>query len=259
MRSQRKRDEYTWSEDQTTTHYESRQLRYLQRQPSSNEPSFWQLDETLELIDDDDDDDEGVPFAHARGRTRAWLWSSAAGSGLIAAVLFGRVLLDSSGDAHAAPPPPQVSSTELAEPQPSAAMTPPSVDTFIAAPVAPEQQSAGEVSRPAALSAHPQHPSASRGHTHIESAARDEHEHIEEAPSAPPANAAPGTLRINSRPWSQVFIDERLIGNTPQLDIQLPAGSHKVRLTNPEFGMTKVFSVRVIAGETVTRVETLEE
>jgi serine/threonine-protein kinase len=66
-------------------------------------------------------------------------------------------------------------------------------------------------------------------------------------------------VRINSRPWSQVFIDERLIGNTPQLDISLPAGSHTVRLTNPEFGMSKVFSLQVRAGETVTRVETLDE
>ncbi len=84
-----------------------------------------------------------------------------------------------------------------------------------------------------------------------------EQEHVSN--SEPPPTAAPGTLRINSRPWSQVFVDDRLIGNTPQLDISLPAGSHKVRLTNPEFGMSKVISLHVRAGETVTRVETLEE
>ena len=267
MKSQRKRDEYVfddwasvhgrllpWSEDQTTTHYESAPLRFLQRQPSSNEPSFWQLDETLELTEEDD------PLARASGRTDAWLLSSAAGSGLIAAVLFGRVLLYSGGDAHAAPPAPQVLSTQLAPPQPSAANPPLSADTV----EAPQPQSAIEVSHPAAPSERAQHLSTSHGHTRIEPAARDEHlpEHVGHTPSiehAPPPTAAPGTLRINSRPWSQVFIDDRLIGNTPQLDISLPAGSHAVRLTNPEFGMSKVFSVRVPAGETVTRVETLEE
>jgi serine/threonine-protein kinase len=68
-----------------------------------------------------------------------------------------------------------------------------------------------------------------------------------------------GTLRINSRPWSQVFIDGRLMGNTPQMGVRLPVGRYTVRLTNPELGMTKTIIVHVAAGELVTRVETLEE
>lgn len=77
---------------------------------------------------------------------------------------------------------------------------------------------------------------------------------------APPtaASGAPGTLRINSRPWSQVFIDGRLIGNTPQMSVSVPAGSYSVRLSNPELGMSKTFTVHVGAGELVTRVESLE-
>lgn len=68
-----------------------------------------------------------------------------------------------------------------------------------------------------------------------------------------------GVLRINSRPWSQVFVDGQLIGNTPQREISLSPGQHTVRLTNAEFGMSKAFNVKVDAGETVSRFETLEE
>lgn len=70
--------------------------------------------------------------------------------------------------------------------------------------------------------------------------------------------AALGTLRINSRPWSQVFIDGRLIGNTPQMSVPIAAGRHTVRLENPELGMSKTVIVHVTAGEIVTRVESLE-
>jgi len=72
------------------------------------------------------------------------------------------------------------------------------------------------------------------------------------------ASASMGTLRINSRPWSQVFIDGRLIGNTPQMSLSVPAGRYTVRLTNPELGMSKTFIVHVPAGELVTRIESLQ-
>jgi hypothetical protein len=80
-------------------------------------------------------------------------------------------------------------------------------------------------------------------------------------PPAAPASAgkgAPGTLRINSRPWSQVFIDGRLIGNTPQMAVSVPAGRYTVRLSNPELGMSKTITIQIAAGELVTRIETLE-
>jgi serine/threonine-protein kinase len=73
------------------------------------------------------------------------------------------------------------------------------------------------------------------------------------------ARGVPAMLRINSRPWSQIFIDGKWIGNTPQLGIQLSAGNHSVRLVNSEFGMSKTFTVKLAAGEQVTRVETLTE
>lgn len=66
-----------------------------------------------------------------------------------------------------------------------------------------------------------------------------------------------GTLRINTRPWSQVFVDGRLIGNTPQMNISLPAGAHTITLVNSEFNIRETISVTIHAGQTETRSLTL--
>jgi len=73
-----------------------------------------------------------------------------------------------------------------------------------------------------------------------------------ERPKAVPG--ANGILRINSRPWSQVVVDGRVIGNTPQMSITLEAGSHTVTLINSEFGYKKTLKVVVQAGEVVTKI-----
>jgi hypothetical protein len=70
---------------------------------------------------------------------------------------------------------------------------------------------------------------------------------------------AHGTLRINSRPWSQVYVDGKLIGNTPQMSIDVKAGAHNVRLVNSEFSMSKILELDVAPGEVVSRVELLDE
>ena len=78
------------------------------------------------------------------------------------------------------------------------------------------------------------------------------------APAAAPASkAGMGTLRINTRPWSQVKVDGRAVGNTPQMNLQLSAGSHTVTLTNPDFGINKSVVIDIKPDSTVTRVLTL--
>ncbi len=73
------------------------------------------------------------------------------------------------------------------------------------------------------------------------------------APLAAPA-AGKGILRVNSRPWSQVFVDGRMLGNTPQMALQLGAGTHTVKLSNPQMGLSKTFSVTIKAGQSETKV-----
>jgi serine/threonine-protein kinase len=68
-----------------------------------------------------------------------------------------------------------------------------------------------------------------------------------------------GTLRINSRPWSRVYVDGRLIGDTPQTGIVLGAGRHTVTLVNAQFDLRKVLTVELKPGQTVTKVIALSE
>jgi hypothetical protein len=78
----------------------------------------------------------------------------------------------------------------------------------------------------------------------------------EKAESTVAANAparAHGVLRVNSLPWADVYVNDLRIGATPQLDLRLPAGRHKVRLVNPEFELVKGFSVQIEAGKTLTK------
>jgi hypothetical protein len=79
------------------------------------------------------------------------------------------------------------------------------------------------------------------------------------ASSAASGSRDAGILRINSRPWAQVFIDGRLVGYTPQRGINLTPGEHAVRLVNPTFAMSKTLHVRIAQGQQVTRSEMLEE
>ena len=63
-----------------------------------------------------------------------------------------------------------------------------------------------------------------------------------------------GTLRINSTPAASIYVDGRLQGTTPQLDIRVPPGRRRITLINREFNIRRVFSVTVEAGHTTTRV-----
>ena len=67
-----------------------------------------------------------------------------------------------------------------------------------------------------------------------------------------------GTLRINSRPWSKVYVDGRLVGNTPQMGLLLDSGKHTVTLVNPDFSLRKVLTVNIKRGDTVTKIVNLE-
>lgn len=50
------------------------------------------------------------------------------------------------------------------------------------------------------------------------------------APAAPPAE--PGFLTVVVEPWARVWIDDRLVGETPLGKQELSAGEHRIRLEN---------------------------
>lgn len=75
------------------------------------------------------------------------------------------------------------------------------------------------------------------------------------SPAASPATSSDtGMLRINSRPWSQVSVDGRLVGNTPQMSLRLSPGKHTVLLVNPEFSLRKTLTVQIKRGAIVTKI-----
>lgn len=83
---------------------------------------------------------------------------------------------------------------------------------------------------------------------------------LSKRPAARAAEAGgTGTLRINSRPWGRIYVDGRLVGNTPQTGIVLSAGRHTVTLVNPQFNLRKVLTIQLKPGESVTRVVALSE
>jgi hypothetical protein len=73
---------------------------------------------------------------------------------------------------------------------------------------------------------------------------------------APPvaAGSDTGMLRVNSRPWAQIHVDGRLVGNTPQMALRLSPGKHTVLLVNPELKARKTFTVQIKRGSVTTKI-----
>jgi hypothetical protein len=105
----------------------------------------------------------------------------------------------------------------------------------------------------------PKEPSASTEKPHRSHAADAEPVAARPEPAPKNPGASAGMLRLNSRPWSQVFVDGRLVGNTPQMGLPLSNGNHSVRLVNAQMGLTKTFSVSIKTGQMVTKVVNLVE
>jgi serine/threonine-protein kinase len=235
-----------------------------------------------------EEEEEENPFKRSRAPFGVWIRATTAAAGLFGAVLFGRVLVEASK------PPSALASTPLpaAETPPSEPVAAPSVANLeardtpsvaarppaaVAAPSPQPLAATADRARAARVKhAKPRRErttraiAAEKSERRTDSRTRQpkpsrevvasvEAREPKSAPEPSAARGAPATLRINSRPWSQVFIDGKWIGNTPQLGLQLPAGTHSVRLVNSEFGMTRTFTVKLAAGERVTRVETLKE
>src|SRR5213076_1665486 len=46
----------------------------------------------------------------------------------------------------------------------------------------------------------------------------------------PARHLEPGFLSVNAIPWGSVYLDGRPVGNTPQIDLQVAAGPHRLRV-----------------------------
>ena len=66
------------------------------------------------------------------------------------------------------------------------------------------------------------------------------------------SDGPPGALTFDARPWCNVSIDGRSVGQTPIVNRSLSAGSHRIRCVHPELG-TKNLSVTIESGQTTRR------
>jgi len=56
------------------------------------------------------------------------------------------------------------------------------------------------------------------------------------AGGTPPATADSGTVRLTSNPWAKVYVDNRLVGETPlSRPVVLAAGKHEILFVHPSF------------------------
>ncbi|MGH7567795.1 MAG: protein kinase domain-containing protein [Gemmatimonadales bacterium] len=59
-----------------------------------------------------------------------------------------------------------------------------------------------------------------------------------QAPAPRPAAtraAPPGFVVVNATPWAELYVDGRLVGNTPMVNLELPPGTHQLRLVRDGF------------------------
>jgi len=61
-----------------------------------------------------------------------------------------------------------------------------------------------------------------------------------------------GTLRLNTVPWSEVYLGKRKLGMTPLLGVKLPVGKHTLKATNKSRGLEKKIKITIRPGKTTT-------
>lgn len=75
-------------------------------------------------------------------------------------------------------------------------------------------------------------------------------------PAAPPSRTRPaaapptGFLVVSATPWAELYVDGRLVGNTPVVDLPVAAGTHTLRLVREGF-VAEERVVSIVRGQTL--------
>jgi hypothetical protein len=73
---------------------------------------------------------------------------------------------------------------------------------------------------------------------------------------SPPRPVGPGTLRVVSKPACEIAIDGKPTGlRTPQTEIRLAAGRHKITLINEGYGIKESFLIEIKANQIDTEIK----
>ena len=65
--------------------------------------------------------------------------------------------------------------------------------------------------------------------------------------------AAPGKLSLKTTPWTQVFFGKRKLGDTPLVNVPLPAGTHQLKLVAPDTGQKLDIEVEIKSNQTTVK------
>ncbi len=68
-----------------------------------------------------------------------------------------------------------------------------------------------------------------------------------------PIAARTGKLELRIRPYATIYLDDRLLGDTPLPSISVPIGKHRLRLVNPAFGKDVELNIVIKPGENVVK------
>lgn len=154
--------------------------------------------------DEDADDDLAPPPSVPQPRRRLWrIMGVASALLLVAAGSLWFALATST----ASPP---LTESVVVSPVPVSTPEPPSLDVERAPPAAADPAADRFTDRPTDRPADP-HP-----------------------PTAPPP-LSPARVVVSSVPWAELYVDGRLVGNTPVVDLRLPPGRHQLRLQRVGF------------------------
>jgi serine/threonine-protein kinase len=70
---------------------------------------------------------------------------------------------------------------------------------------------------------------------------------------APVKAVASGRLTLDTEPWTQVFLGKRKLGDTPLIELALPAGTHRLHLVNAEDHVDTVVEVVIKPNATTVK------
>ena len=69
---------------------------------------------------------------------------------------------------------------------------------------------------------------------------------------APPVEP-PGKLSLKTTPWTMVYLGKKKLGDTPLVNVSLPAGKHLLRLVSPETNAENSIEVEIKSNETTVK------
>jgi serine/threonine-protein kinase len=72
-------------------------------------------------------------------------------------------------------------------------------------------------------------------------------------PSAPNALVRRGKLSLDTSPWTRVFLNGKELGDTPLLEVTVPAGRHLLLLVNEQKNLKRSVEVEIEPGKTTVK------